>query len=134
MNILSDYQYCVSQCINNYYFCLQYSKANINAILQKLVSAVGSNQDEIRSFFMKNDPNGLGCLGYDQLVSLLRQVDPNISDQEIMTVARHYSQRTQEDAIDSQKLVAIVQEQLRKRNYEGFGKLLEDCMQNDTDK
>lgn len=111
-----------------------YSKANINAILQKLVSAVGSNQDEIRSFFMKNDPNGLGCLGYDQLVSLLRQVDPNISDQEIMTVARHYSQRTQEDAIDSQKLVAIVQEQLRKRNYEGFGKLLEDCMQNDKDK
>lgn len=134
LNILSDYQYCVSQCINNYYFCLQYSKANINAILQKLVSAVGSNQDEIRSFFMKNDPNGLGCLGYDQLVSLLRQVDPNISDQEIMTVARHYSQRTQEDAIDSQKLVAIVQEQLRKRNYEGFGKLLEDCMQNDKDK
>lgn len=117
-----------------YFLLLQFPRANITSILQRLVSSVGNNQDEIRSFFMRNDPNGSGCMAYDQLVSLLRQINPNISDHEIMTVARHYSQRTQEDAIDSNKLVAIVQEQLRKRNYEGFGKLLEDCMQNDKGK
>ncbi|KAK3094621.1 hypothetical protein FSP39_004130 [Pinctada imbricata] len=112
----------------------EFSKANINAILKKLVSIVGKNPDEVRSFFMKNDPKGCGTIGYDQLVSLLRQVDPTITNHEVMTVARYYSERTAEDAVDSRKLVAIVQEQLRKRNYEGFGKLLEDCMQNDQAK
>ena len=116
------------------YLHLQFPAANIGGILNKLVSLVGKNPDEVRSFFMKNDPSGNGTIGYDQLVSLLRQVDPSITDHEIMTVARHYSERTAADAVDSRKLVAIVQEQLRKRNYEGFGKLLEDCMQNDQAK
>ncbi|KAJ8310194.1 hypothetical protein KUTeg_012059 [Tegillarca granosa] len=112
----------------------EFSKANIQCILQKILSLVGKTPDEVKSFFMKNDPTGAGILEYDQLVALLRQVDPTLTDHEIMTVARHYSERSPDDNIDSRKLVAIVQEQLRKRNYEGFGKLMEGCMQNDKSK
>lgn len=83
---------------------------------------------------MRNDPEGSGVLGYDQFVSLLKQVDSSLTDQEIMTLARFYSERPSEDAIDSRKLFAIIQEQLRKRNYEGFSKLIEDCQQHDQGK
>lgn len=102
--------------------------------MNKIQGCVGKNPDEVRSFFMKNDPQGDGVLGYDQFVSLLRQVDSSLSDHEIMTLARFYSERPQEDAIDSRKLFAIIQEQLRKRNYEGFSKLIEDCQQHDQGK
>lgn len=116
------------------FFYFQFSKANIEGILNRLRAAVGKNPDEVKSFFMRNDPEGAGVIGYDQFVSLLRQVDSSLSDHEIMTLARFYSERASEDAIDSRKLFAIIQEQLRKRNYEGFAKLIEDCQQNDKNK
>ena len=42
--------------------------------------------------------------------------------------------RSGEDAIDTRKLLAIAQEQLRKKNYEGFAKLIESFQQCDKDK
>ena len=83
---------------------------------------------------MRNDPNGTGVIQYDQLGSLLRQIDPSVTDHEIMSLARMYCTRTGEDAMDTRKLVAIAQEQLRKRNFEGFGKLLEAFSQEDKTK
>jgi len=102
--------------------------------MQRMGHLLGKSQDEVRSFFAKNDPSGSGIISYDQMVSLLRQIDSQITDQEVMTLARFFSEQTAEDAIDARNLIAITQEQLRKRNYEGFAKLVEDCMQNDKDK
>jgi len=42
--------------------------------------------------------------------------------------------RSSEDGVDAKKLVAIAQEQLRKRNYEGFAKLIESFQQADMAK
>ena len=106
----------------------------MDSIIQKLRHIVGSKADEVRSFFIRNDPNGRGIIQYDQLGALLRQVDQSITDHEIMALARMYCERSEEDKIDSRKLIAIAQEQLRKRNFEGFGKLLEACSQEDKTK
>ena len=40
-----------------------------------------------------------------------------------MTVARQYSDRPNDIVLDTEKLMAIMQEELRKRNFEGFGTL-----------
>lgn len=112
----------------------EFARANVEAILAKIRSCVGNKQDEVRSFFMRNDPSGSGVIEYNQLGSLLRQVDPSITDHEIMTLARMYSERTKEEGVDSRKLLAIAQEQLRKRNYEGFAKLIESFQQEDQAK
>jgi len=42
--------------------------------------------------------------------------------------------RSEDDSIDARKLLAIAQEQLRKRNYEGFAKLIESFQQADKAK
>lgn len=42
--------------------------------------------------------------------------------------------RSAEDGVDARKLLAIAQEQLRKRNYEGFAKLIESFQQADREK
>ena len=40
-----------------------------------------------------------------------------------MTVARQYSDNRNDVVLDTDKLMAIMQEELRKRNFEGFGTL-----------
>ena len=118
----------------DFIFKFQFPKANVDCIVQKIRHIVGTKTDEVRSFFMRNDPNGSGIIQYQQLGALLRQVDPSVSEHEIMSIARMYCQRSAEDTLDSRKLVAIAQEQLRKRNFEGFGKLLEAFSQEDKAK
>lgn len=98
-------------------------------ILQKLANIRQS--DEVKSYFMKNDPEGSGFIQYEQFHNLVRQMDPTITEHEIMTVGRYYSQRQGEDKLNIQKLIGIIQEQLRKRNFEGFSKLREDCLHHD---
>ncbi|KAK3586545.1 hypothetical protein CHS0354_022677 [Potamilus streckersoni] len=112
----------------------EFPRGNVQSILQKLYHVIGKNEDEVRSFFIRNDPNGCGILQYEQLGALMRQMDPTISDHEIMSLARMYAHRTKEDGMDPQRLIAIAQEQLRKRNFEGFGKLNEEFLQNDKEK
>ena len=41
-----------------------------------------------------------------------------------MTVARHFSGQSTNPAMDKQTLVAVAQEQLRRKNYEDFGNVL----------
>lgn len=113
---------------------VEFPKANVDAIVARIRNSVGNKADEVRSFFMRNDPSGAGAIQYDQLGALIRQVEPSITDHEIMTLARMYAERTAEDGVDTRKLLAIAQEQLRKRNYEGFAKLIESFQQADKDK
>ena len=81
--------------INNksVFLSFQFPKANVEAIVSKIRQAVGSKPDEVRSFFMRNDPSGAGIIQYDQLGALIRQIEPTMSDHEIMTLARMYSER-----------------------------------------
>lgn len=62
------------------------------------------------------------------------QVDGTLTEQEVMTVARYFSNQGQQAGMDAQKLVAIAQEQLRKRNYESFNNLLESLQHQDRTK
>ena len=62
------------------------------------------------------------------------QVDRTLTEQEVMTVARYFSNQGQQPGMDAQKLVAIAQEQLRKRNYESFNNLLESLQHQDRTK
>ena len=56
-----------------------------------------------------------------------------LTEHEIMTVARYYSD-SQDETLPLDTLVSVVQEQLRKTNFENFSKLTEGFMMYDTDK
>lgn len=61
--------------------------------MNKIRQAVGSKSDDVRSFFMRNDPDGSGIIQYEQLGALVRQIEPSVTDHEIMTLARMYALR-----------------------------------------
>ncbi|WAR28655.1 EFHC2-like protein [Mya arenaria] len=86
------------------YVGAHFEKANVEAIVNRVRQSVGNKPDDVRSFFMRNDSGGTGII------------------------------QSSDDGVDARKLVAIAQEQLRKRNYEGFAKLIESFQQADKEK
>ena len=56
----------------------------------------------------------------------------NLREHEIMTVARYYSD-SQDVKMPLETLVSVVQEQLRRSNFENFAKLVEGLLSYDTD-
>lgn len=113
----------------------EFPKANMNAILGKLSSQAQGKQEEVSSFFTRNDPNGAGIVNFEQFSSLLQQLCGNaLTTHEIMTIARYYSNSKEEAQVDVQTLVAVAQEQLRKHNFENFTKLAEGCMHHDKER
>ncbi|XP_005096411.1 EF-hand domain-containing family member C2 [Aplysia californica] len=99
-------------------------RSNINSVVQRLAAKLGSNKEDVRAFFAKTDPSGSGYIPYEKFREMVLNVEPTMSDQEIMTLARQYSDRRNDVVLDSGKLIAIMQEELRKRNFEGFGTLV----------
>ncbi|XP_050405661.2 EF-hand domain-containing family member C2 [Patella vulgata] len=112
----------------------EFPLANINNIVQKIKNKIGNSMEDVRAFFARNDPHGAGAINYEQFHSLMLQIDGNLTEQEIMTIARYYSDRSGDNSIDAAKLMVVAQEQLRKRNYEDFAKLLDALQYEDKDK
>lgn len=114
----------------------EFDKANINIVLAKIkqgMSAKGDDQD-MMAFFARQ-AGGRTKMPYEQFHDLLLQVAPGLlSEHEIMTVARYYMERKEDDSLDLTTLIAITQEQLRKHNFEGFTKLNEQFVHHDKER
>ncbi|XP_077987330.1 EF-hand domain-containing family member C2-like [Glandiceps talaboti] len=111
----------------------EFPVADIGKIISKLKSFGQANVEHIADFFRRNDPENQGKVQYEQFRNLLVQIaSSNLTDHEIITVARYFSDR-QEEKVDLSVLVSIAQEQLRKNNFEIFGKLIETFTHQDTD-
>lgn len=108
--------------------------ANIDAISRKLAQIAAPHKEKIKVFLKKNDPSNSGQLEYDMFVNLLLQIGGSrLAEHEIMTLARHFSE-SQDEKLPLDTLVSVVQEQLRKTNFENFSKLTEGFMSHDTDR
>ncbi|XP_071949365.1 EF-hand domain-containing family member C2-like [Antedon mediterranea] len=111
-----------------------FSVSDVEKIITKLKGIAGREKDRVKEFFNRNDPQNTGKLGYDQFRNLMVQLGGSqLAEHEIMTLARFYCD-TQDTKIDLNTLVSIVQEQLRKNNFENFTKLTEGFIHHDTDR
>jgi len=102
----------------------QFPLSDPNIVVQKIAAKLGNNRDDVRSFFAKTDPSGSGTISYEQFREMVLNVEPSLTEQEIMTLARQLTDRPKDLVLDTAKLGAIMQEELRKRNFEGFGTLI----------
>ncbi|XP_074657538.1 EF-hand domain-containing family member C2-like [Tubulanus polymorphus] len=111
-----------------------FPKASVKHVMKRLGELIKGKEDEIASFFRRNDADGRGVVGYDQFYSLMVQLVPGITHQEIMTLARHYSDQATDRPMEIVSLLAVVHEHLRKDNFEGFQSLLENFIHHDKDR
>lgn len=112
----------------------EFPKCNLQSILDKVRSKLNANRDDVRAFFTRYDSSGAGVVEYDQFRQLLQQLDHTLTEQEIMSLARHFSTNPQSKELDMLKLQALAQEQLRKRNYESFSNVMQSLQQQDRSK
>jgi len=100
----------------------EFPPSNINRIMADLVKSAGSLDD-----LWRNDPtSGTGTMNYEQFHATLKFLKSNLSEHEIITVARFYQDRRNEE-LQKDTLVAIAQDQLRKAQFEGFSFIQQQC-------
>jgi len=112
-----------------------FPRCSNQGILDKIRGGTSSQVEEVLSMFQKADPSRCGLVNYDHFVSLIQSVDSSISAQEIMTLARLYGERTQDSDMNTAGLVYLVQDALRKQNFDiRTNKLQEALIQRDAQK
>ena len=104
----------------------QFPCSNIERIMSKLCQALGESAREDVS-------PAQAVVSFERFAELLKQRAPGaLSDHELRTLARYYQDRG-EDAMSLETIVGIVQEQLRKANFEGFMRIADQCAHHDTE-
>ncbi|XP_043928311.1 EF-hand domain-containing family member C2 [Protopterus annectens] len=112
----------------------EFPLANIDAVLSKLKNIDESTLKEISQHFTAQDPENTGIIGYDQFRNLIIQVSGiRLLEHEIMTVGRYYSPEQQSE-VDIQFLLALSQDQLKKKSFENFSRLLDAFVYRDQER
>lgn len=109
----------------------QYS--NLTNVLRKFRSL---NKDELiadlDANFKKNDSFNSGVIGFTGFFSALKNVfGDQLNEQEIITLARAFSLEAKKE-YDFQSISAVVQEHLRKNNFELFARLRDSLQEADS--
>uniref|UniRef100_A0A671QVC3 EF-hand domain-containing family member C2 n=1 Tax=Sinocyclocheilus anshuiensis TaxID=1608454 RepID=A0A671QVC3_9TELE len=100
----------------------EFLKANINTIISKVKSISEEEKKKVKQFFTMSDPSSIGFIPYESFRTLLAEMDIHLSEHEIITLGRTYSVREQSE-VDLDLMLAVVQDQLKKKNFEKSGHL-----------
>jgi len=106
---------------------VQFPQSNIKVILPKLAELTSSAKEEFKRFL---DLNGEHA-SFDDLRHFINSIAEGVlTEHEIVTVAREFGERVEEqDGIEL--LVATLQDELRKVNFENFSSLMDACVYQD---
>ncbi|XP_069492602.1 EF-hand domain-containing family member C2 [Ambystoma mexicanum] len=112
----------------------EFPVADISSIIIKLREAGASKSREIKQLFAGSDPGNTNVIAYDQFRNLITRIsDGNLCEHEIMTLGRNYGVRDTGE-VDLNVLLAVAQEQLKRKAFENFSKLTDVFMYNDREK
>ncbi|XP_067948008.1 EF-hand domain-containing family member C2-like [Watersipora subatra] len=113
----------------------EFPKCSHQYILDKIRGGTSQQVEDVLSAFQKSDPSRSGCINYDDFIGIIQSVNSDISAQEIMTLARLYGERTQDNHVQTSGLVYLIQDSLRKHNFDiRTNKLQEALLQRDAQK
>ncbi|XP_056144939.1 EF-hand domain-containing family member C2 [Lampris incognitus] len=97
----------------------EFSKANVGTILSKLRSIPEEKQIEIGQFLGQSDPAKTGIIPYQSLRDLLMGMQCGLSEHEVITLGRFFSEREPPEA-EVGFLLAVVQDRLKRKQFEKF--------------
>ncbi|KAK3754025.1 hypothetical protein QZH41_020312, partial [Actinostola sp. cb2023] len=108
----------------------EFSQANMRYILPKLKIIADNHYEALKSVFSENDVKNSGQLTFHAFWTVLMRFGSNLSEHELLTICRHYSEPKASEG-DLTMVIASVQEQLRKENFEDFSAMKEACQYED---
>ncbi|XP_031554870.1 EF-hand domain-containing family member C2-like [Actinia tenebrosa] len=111
----------------------EFSKANMEHILPKLQSVADEHYEELKSVFSQNDVDNSGQISFPAFWSVLKRFGAGLSEHEMLTLCRYYAEE-KADIGNLTMIIASVQEQLRKANFEDFTAMKEACQYEDINR
>uniref|UniRef100_A0A8C2L9R5 EF-hand domain-containing family member C2 n=1 Tax=Cyprinus carpio TaxID=7962 RepID=A0A8C2L9R5_CYPCA len=111
----------------------EFPKANIGTIISKVKSISEEEQKKVKQFFTMSDPSSTGFIPYESFRTLLAEMDVQLSEHEIITLGRNYSLREQPE-VDLSLVLAVAQDQLKKKNFENFTDMIRAFTHEDRDR
>jgi Ca2+-binding EF-hand superfamily protein len=112
--------------------CDQFPHANIRLILAKLKGPATVHVDQIRATFKDADSENNGLIPDDQFKTLVKSLAKSLlNEHEVITLSRHYKVK-KDPPLGS--LIAIVQDDLKRLNYNSFSELLKEFQSSDESK
>ncbi|NXS53837.1 EFHC2 protein, partial [Brachypteracias leptosomus] len=113
----------------------EFFMANIGVILKKLKDIAEPRSREIRQMFATTDPEHTKVIDYESfsrglIVSITAGA---FSEHEMLTLGRYYSVKDEYE-VDHHFLLAVTQEQLKKKSFEDFEQLSAVFLYNDREK
>ncbi|NXP54510.1 EFHC2 protein, partial [Heliornis fulica] len=112
----------------------EFSVADIDIILKKLKDIAEPRSQEIRQMFAATDPEHTKVIEYGSFRNLIGSMtDGAFSEHEIITIGRYYRVRDEYE-MDLHSLLAVAQEQLKKKNFDNFEQLSAVLIYNDREK
>jgi len=110
----------------------EFPHADINKILPKFKQLINDNLSEVKLMLGSADRKKTGTLHFDDFRAIVKKIAGNdLSEHEILTIVRHFGE-TQSNSDNVDALVATVQDQLRKVNYENFSLMHDACVYQDV--
>jgi len=103
---------------------VQFPQSNVELIMDKLADlAKDVNMDQLMSSLQ-----GRPQIPMDQFCDIVKQISKGeLSDQEVITLARYYQDR-KEERISIDALLVMIQEQLKRAGFEDFRGIQERCL------
>ncbi|XP_001624761.2 EF-hand domain-containing family member C2 [Nematostella vectensis] len=108
----------------------EFPQANVNYILPKLKNIADEKYEELKAIFAENDADNSGKVSFSAFWTVLHRFGQFLSEHEMLTVSRYFADAKAVDD-DLQMVIAAVQEQLRKANFEDFIAMKEACQYED---
>ncbi|XP_046903814.1 EF-hand domain-containing family member C2 isoform X1 [Hypomesus transpacificus] len=97
----------------------EFPMANVGTIISKLRSVSEEKMREIKRFLALSDPGSTGLIPYEAFRGLLVGMNWGLSEHEVMMLGRCFS-APEQPADDLGQMLAVAQDQLRKKHFESF--------------
>ncbi|XP_068125931.1 EF-hand domain-containing family member C2 [Hyperolius riggenbachi] len=112
----------------------EFPVSDIASIITKLRRMCEPKSREIKQLFAANDPGNRNYMVYETFRNVMVDIsETNLTEHEIMTVGRYYSVREKPE-VDLGLMMAVAQEQLKKKSFENFSKLTDAFVYNDRER
>ncbi|XP_025079463.1 EF-hand domain-containing family member C2-like isoform X2 [Pomacea canaliculata] len=105
----------------------------VKDMLAKIKPVLNEKMDEVCVFITQHDPTNKGVLSYPQFQEMMKLIIPTLAEHQVRILARKFAERSQA-VLDKQQVMAIVQEELRKSNYDNFDSIFVSLQYQDKNK
>lgn len=103
---------------------MQFPKTDVKTIIESIRRSEKYGEEQVTKKFLFKDPESCDLITYANMAEILTDLQPNITEHELLAIARHYEEIRGYKEKPIVQILARVREKLRKNNFDNYDDLL----------